>query len=153
MSMKRINSSPVTYIVIYIAIVTMLTACTTTETVQHQQTSLYQRLGGQTAIAAVVDDFVKNVATDQRINEFFADADIEEFKSLLSEQICEASGGPCRYSGRSMRAAHAGLGITDEHFSALAQDLQKSLDTFKVPAQEQNELLTLLAGMKGDIVR
>ena len=153
MSMKRINLSAVIYIAIYVVIVTMLSACATTETVRHQQTSLYERLGGQTAIAAVVDDFVKNVAADQRINAFFADADIEEFKSLLSEQICEASGGPCSYSGRSMRAAHAGLDITDRHFSALVQDLQKTLDTFQVPMQEQNELLTLLAGMKNDIVR
>ena len=116
------------------------------------QASLYQRLGGKPAIEAVVNDFVGNVAGDSRINGFFAHTDIARLKLLLVEQICQASGGPCTYSGRSMQAAHAGMGVQDAHFNALVEDLVKSLDKFKVPAQEKNELLTALASMKGDIV-
>jgi hemoglobin len=113
---------------------------------------LYDRLGGKPAITAVVDDFVGNVAADARINRFFAGANVPRLKAMLVDQICEASGGPCKYTGRSMKAAHAGMKITDADFNALVEDLVKSLDKFKVPAREKNELLAALGGMKGDIV-
>jgi hemoglobin len=114
--------------------------------------TLYERLGGKPAIQAVVDDFVGNVAADNRINGFFANTNIPRLKGLLVDQICEATGGPCKYTGRSMKATHTGMKITDAQFNALVEDLVKSLDKFKVPAAEKNELLSALAGMKGDIV-
>jgi len=113
---------------------------------------LYDRLGGKPAITAVIDDFVGNVAADTRINKRFAGADIPRLKSRLVDQVCEASGGPCKYTGASMRDAHKGMNITDAEFGALVEDLVKSLDKFKVPAKEKNELLGALGGMKGDIV-
>ena len=116
------------------------------------QASLYERLGGKPAITAVVDDFVGNVAGDTRINKRFANADIPRLKARLVDQVCEASGGPCKYTGASMRDAHKGMNITDAEFGALVEDLVKSLDKFKVPAKEKNELLGALGGMKGDIV-
>ena len=114
--------------------------------------SLYDRLGGKPAITAVVDDFVGNVAADSRINGFFARTNIPRLKAQLVEQICAGSGGPCTYSGRDMRSAHAGMGVTDAHFNALVEDLVKSLDKLKVPEREKNELLGLLGPMKSDIV-
>ena len=114
--------------------------------------SLYDRLGGKPAIQAVVDDFVGNVAGDARINKRFASANIPRLKSMLVDQICEASGGPCKYTGASMADAHRGMNINDAEFSALVEDLVKSLDKFKVPAQEKTELLTALGGMKPQIV-
>ena len=114
--------------------------------------SLYDRLGKKEAITAVVDDFVGNVAADTKINSFFAKTDIPHLKQMLVEQICQATGGPCQYSGKDMRTAHEGMNITDDQFNALVGDLKKSLDKFKVGAKEQNELLTALGGMKGDIV-
>ncbi|GAB4297674.1 MAG: group 1 truncated hemoglobin [Rhodocyclaceae bacterium] len=114
--------------------------------------SLYDRLGGKPAIQAVVDDFIGNVAADSRINGFFARTDIPNLNRMLVAQICEATGGPCKYAGRSMKDAHAGMGVQDAHFNALVADLVKSLDRFKVPATEKNELLGALASMKGDIV-
>lgn len=116
------------------------------------QTSLYQRLGGQPAIQAVVDDFIGNVAADKRINGFFASTSIPRLNKMLVDQICEATGGPCKYTGRSMLAAHAGMGVTEAHFNALVEDLVKSLDKFNVPQREKNELLNALASMKNDIV-
>ncbi len=113
---------------------------------------LYERLGGKPAIQAVVDDFISNVAADARINGFFANADIPRLKRMLVDQICEASGGPCKYTGKSMKEAHAGMGITEAHFNALVEDLVKSLEKFRVPEREQKELLTALAAMKPDIV-
>jgi hemoglobin len=116
------------------------------------QKSLYDRLGGQPAITAVVDDFVGNVAADSRINGFFARTDIARLKKLLVEQICAGTGGPCTYTGRSMQAAHKGMNITDAQFNALVEDLQKSLNKFKVPEKEQSDLLAVLGPMKPQIV-
>ena len=117
-----------------------------------EKKSLYDRLGGKPAITAVVDDFVGNVASDARINKRFASTNIPRLKSMLVDQICEATGGPCKYTGQSMKVTHAGMKITDVEFGALVEDLVKSLDKFKVPAQEKTELLTALGTMKGDIV-
>jgi hemoglobin len=117
-----------------------------------QSKSLYERLGGTTAIVAVVDDFVGNVAADRRINGFFAHTDSARLKFNLVQQICAGTGGPCWYTGRDMKTAHAGLGIRSRHFNALVQDLGKTLKKFKVPAKEQAELVAILAPMKKDIV-
>lgn len=118
----------------------------------HAQASLYDRLGGKPAITAVVDDFVGNVAADGRINHFFAHTDIARLKMLLVEQICAGTGGPCTYTGRDMKTAHTNMGVQDKDFNALVEDLVKSLDKYKVPQQEQNELLGILGPMKSDIV-
>ena len=114
--------------------------------------SLYDRLGGQPAIVAVVDDFVANVAADSRINARFANADIPRLKRLLVEQICQGTGGPCKYTGRDMKSSHRGMNVTDAQFNALVEDLVKTLDKFKVPATEKGELLAILGPMKSDIV-
>jgi hemoglobin len=117
------------------------------------QKSLYQRLGGKPAITAVVDDFVGNVAKDNRINKFFGNTDIARLKRLLVQQICAGSGGPCQYEGRSMREAHRGLGVRNQDFDALVEDLVKTLNKFNVPAKEQQELLGLLGPMRKDVVQ
>ena len=104
------------------------------------------------AITAVVDDFIGNVAVDQRINQRFQGADIPRLKTMLVDQICEASGGPCTYTGKTMLEAHRGMKVTDAEFTALVEDLVRSLDKFKVPGREQQELLAALGGMKGQIV-
>jgi hemoglobin len=114
--------------------------------------SLYERLGGKEAISAVVDDFVANVAADARINARFAKTDTAHLKLMLVDQICEATGGPCTYTGKSMREAHKGMNITETEFNALVEDLTRSLEKFNVPEREKTELLTALGGMKGDIV-
>jgi hemoglobin len=114
--------------------------------------SLYDRLGGKPAITAVVDDFVANVAADTRINGRFVNTNIPRLKGMLIDQICEATGGPCKYTGRDMKSTHRGMNITDAEFNALVEDLVTSLDKFKVPAKEKGELLAALGGMKPDIV-
>ena len=116
------------------------------------QKSLYDRLGGKPAITAVVDDFISNVAADARINQRFGGTNIPRLKARLVDQICEASGGPCKYTGQNMVDAHRGMRITEAEFNALVGDLVKSLDKFKVPEREKSELLTALGGMKPQIV-
>ena len=118
---------------------------------------LYDRLGGKTAITAVVDEFVGNVAADARINKFFAvtasdPKRMATFKGNLVDQICQAGSGPCKYAGKSMKVAHKGMGISSADFSALVEDLVKALDKFKVGEKEKNELLSVLGPMKSDIV-
>ena len=116
-------------------------------------TTLYQRLGGRDAIVAVVESFVGRVAADKRINKYFWNADVPNLKLMLAEQICAASGGPCVYSGKDMKTAHAGMNLGDDDFTAIVEDLIGALDQFKVPAGEKKELLTTLASLKGHIVR
>ena len=129
-----------------------LTACFTQSPPTHTTApTLYERLGGQPAINAVVDDFVANVAADKRINRFFANTDVPRLKRLLGEQTCAGAGGPCTYTGRDMKTTHAGMSVTDQHFDALVEDLVKSLDKYKVPTKEQQELLALLGPMRKDI--
>ena len=121
------------------------------------QKSLYDRLGGKTAIVAVVDDFVANCAADARINKFFAATAADKnrlaaFKNKMVDHICEAAGGPCKYTGRDMTTAHAGMGINNAEFNALVEDLTKSLNTFKVAKAEQDQRLGVLGPMRAQLV-
>jgi truncated hemoglobin YjbI len=104
------------------ALISTLMLATITTVSFAKEKSLYDRLGGKTAIVAVVDEFVGRVAADTRINGFFKDtaadpARLAAFKGKLVDQICEASGGPCKYTGKDMKTAHAGMGITEADFS------------------------------------
>ena len=114
--------------------------------------SLYERLGGKAAITAVVDTFVTKVGADKRINGYFASTDLTKLKRHLGNQICEASGGPCQYTGRTMKQTHAGMGVTDAAFGALVEDLVAALDHHKVGKTEKDDLLAVLGPMKDDIV-
>jgi hemoglobin len=114
--------------------------------------SLYDRLGGKGAITAVVETFVGNVGGDKRINGFFASTDLTKLKMHLVNQICEASGGPCTYTGRTMKQTHAGMGVQDAAFGHLVEDLVAALDHHKVGKAEKDELLGVLGPMKSDIV-
>jgi len=118
---------------------------------------LYDRLGGTTAIAGVVDGFVANVAADTRINKFFTrvakdTAAMRQFKQKLVDQICQGSGGPCTYTGKDMKTAHAGMGLTNADFDALVEDLVKALDAAGVQQKEKDDLLAILGPMRTDIV-
>jgi hemoglobin len=114
--------------------------------------SLYERLGGEAAISAVIDDFVARVAADSRINGKFAKSNIDRVKFHLKEQVCAVTGGPCKYTGQSMSAAHRNMKVTEGEFSALVEDLVMTLDKFNVPAREKGEVLTALGGLKSQIV-
>jgi hemoglobin len=120
-------------------------------------TTLYDRLGGRSAIVAVVDSFVAIVAADTRINGFFKatasdPARLATFKTNLVDQVCQASGGPCTYTGKDMKTAHAGMKITNAHFDALVEDLVTTLKAFNVAQADQDTLLGVLAPMRTDIV-
>ena len=114
--------------------------------------SLYERMGGINAITAVVENFRDRVAGDTRINQKFAQTDLGRLRKMLIDQVCEAAGGPCRYTGRSMKDAHKGMKVTSGEFDALVQDLVATLNQFKVGNKEQDEVLSVLGPLKTDIV-
>jgi len=115
----------------------------------------YKRLGGYDALAAVTDDFLGRLASDQQFGRFFvghsADS-IKRIRQLIVDQLCAATGGPCVYTGRDMKTAHAGLGITDKDWDGSVKLLVATLDKFSVPAKEKEEVLGAIGGLKKDIV-
>ncbi|HEV8071835.1 MAG TPA: group 1 truncated hemoglobin [Planctomycetaceae bacterium] len=120
--------------------------------------SLYERLGGVYAIATVVDDFIDRIMDDARLN---ANPKVNEahhkvsragFKYLVTEQVCEATGGPQRYTGRSMHDSHTDLQITEQEWQAFLDDFKQTLDKFGVPETEQAELFAIVDSTKKDIV-
>lgn len=114
--------------------------------------SLFDRLGGLNALNAVVNELWTVVAADSRINARFVHTKPEVFGSQLLDFLCQASGGPCTYRGKDMRAAHTGMKLSAADFDALAEDTAKVLDKFSVPSVEKNEVLHLLGSLKGDVV-
>lgn len=120
------------------------------------QASLYKRLGGYDAIAAVVDDFIGRLATDPQLGRFFvghSTDSLRRIRQLVVDQICEATGGPCYYTGRTMKESHAGMKITSAEWDKGVQHLIATLDKFKVGGKEREELLGAVGSLKGDIVQ
>jgi hemoglobin len=120
--------------------------------------SLYDRLGGQPAIDAVTNGLVTRILADGRVNKWFAHAssspeNTAAYKAKLSAFICQNVGGPCKYTGRDMTAAHKGRNITNEAFAAVAEDLAATLDQLKVPAKEKGEVMTIVGSLKPMIVQ
>lgn len=117
--------------------------------------TLYQRLGGYDALAAVTDDFIGRLVSDPKLKRFFggvSDNSKGRIRQLVLDQLCAATGGPCVYIGRDMRTSHKGLGITEDDWQAAVADLGQSLAKFKVGAAEQRDLAAALGTIKPDIV-
>ena len=119
----------------------------------HAEGTLYERIGGDAKMKAVVDEFTAIVLADPRINFTFAESDIPKFKKLLFEQLCNITGGPCQYTGRSMKESHEKLKATNAQFNALAEDLYIAFERTHVPYRLQNKVMVLLAPMQKDIVK
>ncbi len=122
------------------------------------QKSLYERLGGVYPIAVVVDDFIERLLVDDTLN---ANPAIDHARQRVPKQglkfqvtalVCQVTGGPCKYAGRDMKAAHAHLNISEKEWQAMLADFRKSLDKFSVPAAEQGELIAIVNSTKADIV-
>ena len=120
-----------------------------------EKKTLYARLGGYDAIAAVTDDFVGRLVADKKLAKFFVGHSEDSLKKIrmhVINQLCEAAGGPCNYTGRDMKSSHHGLGITGEEWDAAAKHLVDTLNKFKVGKAEQDELLAVVGTLKKDIV-
>jgi hemoglobin len=117
--------------------------------------TLYARLGGYDALAAVTDDFLGRLSGDLAFGKFFSSHSTDSLKrirQLIVDQLCAATGGPCVYIGRDMKTAHAGLGISEGDWTAMANHLTATFDRFKVPQKERDEVFGALGGLKKDIV-
>ncbi len=120
--------------------------------------TLYERLGGVYPIASVVDDFIERLFVNDTLN---ANPAIKEARARVPKAglkfhvttlVCQATGGPCKYVGRSMKEAHSHLNITQKEWDAMADDFKKTLDKFNVPQAEQDELFAIVGTTKSDIV-
>lgn len=116
------------------------------------QTSLYEQLGGQEAINAVVEEFYARVLADDTVKDLFKDTDMEKQKRHQAAFIAYATGGPNRYQGRAIRKAHEGLNITEEQFLAVANHLSDSLKHFNVPQDLIDRVIEIFASLKDDVV-
>lgn len=135
-------------------LVVMLTSSTFVWS-EDQPASLYKRLGGYDALAAVTDDFIARMATDPQLSKFFAGHSTDSLariRQLVVDQLCAATGGPCKYIGRDMKTVHKGLGISEADWQVAVKHLVATLDKFKVPQKEKDETLALVSTLKNDIV-
>ena len=120
-----------------------------------QTATLYKRVGGYDALAAVTNDFLARLVADPQFTKFFvghgADSS-KRIRPLIVDQLCAATGGPCAYIGRDMKTSHAGLGITEKDWDASVKHLVATLDKFSVPAKEKDDVLAAISTLKKDIV-
>ncbi len=122
---------------------------------EKSEKSLYLRLGGYDAIAAVTDDFLGRLTKDPQFTRFFSGFStdsVKRIRQLIVDQLCAAAGGPCFYTGRDMKTSHKGLGITEKDWEASANHLVATLNKFNVPEKEKNEVLAFVTSLKKDIV-
>lgn len=119
---------------------------------------LYERLGGLKGISVVVDDFIDRLVVNKTLNRNPAinagrkSSPAPYLKFQVSQLVCEATGGPCKYAGKDMKSSHAHLNISEKEWQIMASEFKKSLDKFKVPAAEQSELFGIVGKTKADIV-
>jgi hemoglobin len=153
---REMTPKRLSFVLTFVALLAIATFCTAPPPALAQsQPSLYHRLGGYDVIAAVTDDFVGRLATDPQLNRFFTGLSVDSQKKLrqhVVDFLCNATGGPCLYTGRDMKTAHTGLGITETDWDSSVKHLVATLDKFKVPEKEKNEVLGAISGLKGDIV-
>jgi len=126
-------------------------------TAEKTETTLYSELGGLDTIELIVDDFLHNISADTVISDAFLptfndNARFQGFRSHLIDQICEMSGGPCVYKGKTMVNAHQGMNVTEEEFNAMVADLVQAMNNVSIPQAGQDELLSRMAALKPDIV-
>jgi len=114
--------------------------------------ALFKGLGGVPGITAVVDDFAGRLSGDAKLTGRFKGADMAAFKKGLVDQICQQTGGPCTYTGRDMKSAHAGMGVTGEEFRMVMGHMIESLRAKKVDPKVEGKLVGMLLSMKGSIV-
>ena len=117
--------------------------------------SLYQRLGGYDAIAAVADEFITRLATDEKEKRFFigfSNDSKTHIRQLFVDLVCKVTGGPCAYIGRDMKTTHAGIGITKADWDHSLKIFGEVLNKLKVPEKEQKDLGALLGPLEKDIV-
>jgi hemoglobin len=119
----------------------------------HAEATLYEQIGGEPVLRKTVEEFMIIMEQDDRINFSFGNTDTAKFKQLLFEQLCNITGGPCAYTGRTMKESHEKLDINNTMFNALAEDVYLAFDRAGVPYRLQNKVMAIFAPMQRDIVK
>jgi hemoglobin len=114
--------------------------------------SLFERLGGQEGIEAVVDALLVNIGADNRIKQYFNNLDQVRFKTNNVAFLCEKTGGPCTYTGGELKRVHKSLQVSSEDFNAMMETIGKTLDEKSVAEADKKELMDLMASFKAEIV-
>ena len=114
--------------------------------------TLWDALGREAGVGQVIDGTMRRAHADPTMSDLFRDTDDAYLKERLLEQICEAAGGGCTYTGLSMEEAHSGMQITDAEFGAFVAHLVAAMDDAKVPKDTQQKLIALLAPMQPQVV-
>ena len=155
----RIDLARVSTTVLAAVVVIMAGAATQTAKAQVKQPSLYERLGGTYSIATVVDDFIERLLVNATLN---ANPSINEARARVPKAglkfhvtalVCEVTGGPCKYAGRTMKESHHHLNINQVEWDAMVADFKATLNKFNVPQREQQELITIVGSTEKDIVQ
>ncbi|MGH8546318.1 MAG: group I truncated hemoglobin [Gammaproteobacteria bacterium] len=113
---------------------------------------LFERLGGQEGLTAIVEGLISNIGADPRTRLHFTNINIGRFKTKMVEYLCKQTGGPCKYTGGQIRTMHAPLQLGNADFDAFMEDLTKSLDNEKVAQADKDELLGILGKLRPDVV-
>ena len=151
--MKRLT--PFLYVLLMSFAAVAPTYAAPPQAAEQAQKSLYQRLGGYDALAAVSDDFLGRLMADQQMGRFFVGLSTDsrtKVRQHVVDFLCVATAGPCKYTGRDMKTVHTGLNITESDWTSMVKHLTATFDKFKVPEKERADVMTALTGLKGDIV-
>jgi hemoglobin len=156
--MKKISSFFKSKVFFSLIILAFLLSAVTITAEEKKEKTLYERLGGEYPIAVVVDQFIDILLINDVLN---ANPAIKEardrvpragLKFHVTALVCQTSGGPCQYTGRSMEEAHAHLNITEREWQAMLSDFRRVLNNNQVPEREQKELIAIVESTKGAIV-
>lgn len=133
---------------VLITVMALVSGCATPGT---PEDTLYQDLGERAGIADMVEDLMYRIVDDERIAPQFKGIDVVQFHTNLTDQICELSGGPCTYNGRSMTEVHDGMNVTETQFNALAEQLVRAMEDNGISTSAQNRLLKRLVELHPQI--
>lgn len=114
--------------------------------------NLYLALGGEQAIAVIVENFILEIARDERIIDHFEVSNVQRFRVMMNEHLCMVADGPCAYTGDSMIDTHAGMGVTEGDFNAIVENMMAAMNKAGIPLGPQNRLLARLATFRGEII-
>lgn len=125
----------------------LFAGCATTS-----QTTLYDKLGGDSGITNIVDNLVQEIGRDQQIFHYFAQSRVSRFKENLIEHFCAISDGPCQYTGDNMVDIHTGMQINEKDFNHLVDLLINAMDDEGIPHNIQNQLIARLVPLRKEII-
>lgn len=132
-----------------LCILLMLNACSAL----HQDENLYQALGAEAGIARITDNFILEIANDERVITYFEDSNVERFRKYFMEHLCMLSDGPCEYTGDTMVDTHVGMNVSEADFNAIVEDLIEAMNKAEVAIGTQNRLLARMAQLREQIIQ